>query len=60
MEKKKLPKLIGSSWSKFDKNKKILNIYYTKEILCMSVKPKIYKLVNKSISKIPIINNTVS
>ena len=59
MEKKKLPKLIGSLWSKFDKNKKIFNIYY-KEILCMSVKPKIYKLVNKSISKIPIINNTVS
>ena len=59
MEKKKLPKLIGSLWSKFDKNKRIFNIYY-KEILCMSVKPKIYKLVNKSISKIPIINNTVS
>ena len=55
MEKKKLPKLIGSSWSKFDKNKKILNIYY-KEILCMSVKPKIYKLVNKSISNCFVIN----
>lgn len=55
MEKKKLPKLIGSSWSKFDKNKKIFNIYY-KEILCMSVKPKIYKLVNKSISNCFVIN----
>lgn len=56
MEKKKLPKLIGSLWSKFDKNKKIFNIYYTKEILCMSVKPKIYKLVNKSISNCFVIN----